>query len=66
MKKNTKKYKSDNTRNIDYVLIENKPSKEDENEMVSKIDNLLYGKIVYNKDLQKNDTLPSFKEVKDK
>jgi peptidyl-prolyl cis-trans isomerase D len=65
MKKNAKKYKSDNTRSIEYVLIENKPSDEDEKAMVSAINSVLYGKVVYNEKTQKNDTLPAFKDVTD-
>jgi len=37
MKKNQKKYKSDNTTAIDFVLFENKPTKEDELAISSKI-----------------------------
>ncbi len=37
MKKSPKKYKSDNTTSIDFVLVENKPSKEDEQAMLSSI-----------------------------
>ena len=40
MKKSPKKYKSDNTTSIDFVLFENKPSKEDELAMSSKINEL--------------------------
>jgi len=40
MKKSPKKYKSDNTTSIDFVLFENKPSKEDELGMSSKINEL--------------------------
>ena len=44
MKKNPKKFKSDNTRSLEYVLVENKPSKEDEAAMKSKIDGYVNGK----------------------
>ncbi|MCL9770683.1 peptidylprolyl isomerase [Flavobacterium sp. HXWNR69] len=37
MKKNSKKYKSDNTTSVDFILVENKPSKEDEQAMLSSI-----------------------------
>ncbi|OYQ34386.1 peptidylprolyl isomerase [Flavobacterium cyanobacteriorum] len=63
MKKNEKKYKSEPSRDIEYVLIENKPSKEDEAEMKSRIDALLAPRIVYNSETKKNDTLPGFREV---
>ncbi|MFN7045356.1 MAG: peptidylprolyl isomerase, partial [Flavobacterium sp.] len=37
MKKSPKKYKSDNTTSLEFVLVENKPSKEDEQSMLSSI-----------------------------
>jgi peptidyl-prolyl cis-trans isomerase D len=40
MKKSPKKYKSDNTTSIDFVLFENKPSKEDEQAMSAQINEL--------------------------
>lgn len=40
MKKSPKKYKSDNTTSVDFVIFENKPSKEDEVAMASKITEL--------------------------
>jgi peptidyl-prolyl cis-trans isomerase D len=64
MKNNAKKYKSENTTSIDYVLLENKPSKEDEAEMAKKINRLMFGQVVYNETTKTNDTLPSFREIK--
>lgn len=58
MKKNPKKYKHDNTRSLEFVLVENKPSVEDENAMKTKLDNVIKGGIVYVNG--KNDTIPSF------
>lgn len=63
MKKNEKKYKADETRDIEYVLIEEKASKEDENEIKNKINGLLSGSVVYNQATGKNDTLPGFKSA---
>ena len=63
IKKNSKRYKSDNTVNIDYVLFENKPSKEDEDGMTVSINNALYGKVQYNETTGKNDTLQGLKTV---
>jgi len=63
MKKNEKKYKADETREVEYVLIEDKASKEDENEIKTKINGLLSGRIVYNPTTAKNDTLPGFKSA---
>ncbi|HSD15268.1 MAG TPA: peptidylprolyl isomerase [Flavobacterium sp.] len=61
MKKNEKKYKSENSRDIEFVFIENKPSAADEAEMKTTINGLLSGRIVYNDKTGKNDTLPGFK-----
>jgi len=61
MKKNEKKYKSENSRDIEFVFIENKPSVEDEAEMKTTINGLLSGRVVYNDKTGKNDTLPGFK-----
>ncbi len=61
MKKNEKKYKADENREIEYVLVEEKASPEDENEVKSKINGLLNSRIVYNQATGKNDTLPGFK-----
>ncbi|HEX9151198.1 MAG TPA: SurA N-terminal domain-containing protein, partial [Flavobacterium sp.] len=43
MKKNEKKYKADESREVEYVLIEDKASAADENEVKSKINGLLSG-----------------------
>ncbi|MFZ4105940.1 peptidylprolyl isomerase [Flavobacterium sp.] len=61
IKKNEKKFKAEETREIEYVLIEDKPSASDETEMKSKINSLLSGSVVYNKETGVNDTIPSFK-----
>ncbi|MFT3795085.1 peptidylprolyl isomerase [Flavobacterium sp.] len=61
MKKNEKRYKADENRDVEYVLIQDKPSPEDENEIKAKINGLLSSRVVYNKETGKNDTLPGFK-----
>ena len=61
MKKNEKKYKADESREIEYVLIEDKASKEDEADVKSKITALLSGSVVYNAKTAKNDTVPGFR-----
>jgi len=63
MKKNEKKYKADENREIEYVLIEDKASPEDEAEIKAKINGLLSGSVVYNTKTGKNDTLPGFKSA---
>ncbi|WPR72547.1 peptidylprolyl isomerase [Flavobacterium sp. NG2] len=64
MKKNKKKFKSEETREIEYVLIEDKASKEDEAEVKAKITGLLSGSVVYNQATGKNDTLAGFRSAK--
>ncbi len=61
MKKNEKKYKAEESREIEYVLIEDKASTEDENEVKAKINGLLSGSVVYNQATAKNDTLQGFR-----
>ena len=61
MKKNSKRFKADETRSIEYVLIEDKPSKEDLAEVKSKITSLLSGSVVYNQATGKNDTVAGFR-----
>lgn len=63
MKKNEKKFKADATREIQYVLVEDKASKEDEAEIKSKLNSLLSGSVVYNAKTGKNDTLPGFRSA---
>ena len=63
MKKNEKKYKADETREIEYVLIEDKASPEDENEVKTTVNSLLNGRVVYNQATAQNDTLPGFRET---
>ena len=61
MKKNEKKFKADESREVEYVLIEDKASADDETEVKSKINGLLSGSVVYNQATGKNDTLPGFR-----
>ena len=64
IQKNEKKYKADETREVQYVLIEEKASVADENEIKNKVNQLLSGSIVYNQATAKNDTLPGFKNAR--
>lgn len=64
MKKNPKKYKFDNSRTLQFVVIDNKPSKEDEAAMKAKIEGLLKGGVVYNSKTSQNDTIPGFGAAK--
>lgn len=65
MKKNPKKYKSDNTRTLEFVVVENKPSKEDEVAMQTKLNAVLKGGVVFNSKTNKNDTIPGFASATD-
>ncbi|SEA61851.1 peptidyl-prolyl cis-trans isomerase D [Flavobacterium gillisiae] len=64
MKKNEKKFKADESREVEYVLIADKASKEDEAEVKAKITGLLSGSVVYNQATSKNDTLAGFRTTK--
>ncbi len=63
MKKNEKRYKADETREVEYVLIEDKASPADEAEVKTKINSLLSGSVVYNQVTSKNDTLQGFRST---
>jgi len=63
MKKNEKKYKAEESREVEYVLIEDKASTEDVAEVKTKINALLSGRVVYNTTTAKNDTLPGFRSA---
>lgn len=64
MKKNEKKFKADESREVEYVLIADKASKEDEAEVKAKITGLLSGSVVYNQATSKNDTVAGFRATK--
>lgn len=61
MKKDEKRYKAEESRSIEYVLVEDKASKEDIAEVKAKISSLLSGSVVYNQATGKNDTLAGFR-----
>ncbi|MEY4462042.1 MAG: hypothetical protein RLY98_582 [Bacteroidota bacterium] len=61
MKKNEKKYKADESREIEYVLLEDKASAQDEADVKAKIVALLSGSVVYNAKTVKNDTVAGFR-----
>ena len=63
MKKNEKKYKSEASRDLEFVLIENKPSAADEAEMKNEINSLLTAKVEFNEATKTNDTVPGFANV---
>ena len=65
MKTKEKKFKSEETRELDYVLISEKPSAADESEIKKNVDALLLPSVRYNKDTGKNDTIQGFRTVSD-
>ena len=64
MKKNEKKFKADESREIEYVLIEDKASPADEAEIKTKVNALLNGSVVYNQATGKNDTVAGLRTTK--
>ncbi|MDI9256507.1 peptidylprolyl isomerase [Flavobacterium sedimenticola] len=63
MKTKEKKFKSEETRELDYVMIQEKPSAEDEAEIKKNVDRLLVPSVTYNKETGKNDTIPGFRSA---
>jgi len=63
MRKNEKKYKAEESRELEYVIIDDKPSAEDLAEVKTSINAFLAPSTVYNKATGKNDTIPSFKSA---
>ena len=61
MRKDEKKYKADETREVQMVIIEDKPSTEDEAQVKADLQQLLIGKVEYVKETQKNDTVQGFR-----
>ncbi|MFZ4678741.1 MAG: peptidylprolyl isomerase [Flavobacterium sp.] len=65
MKTKEKKFKSEESRELDYVLISEKPSAADEAEIKKNVDALLLPSVRYNKETGKNDTIQGFRTVAD-
>lgn len=63
MKKNEKKYKAEASREIEYVLIEDKPSPADEKAVKDKVNALMNASVVYNAKTGKNDTVAGFRNT---
>lgn len=63
MKKNEKKYKADESRELEFVLIEDKPSAADEKVIKDKVNALLNSSVVYNATTGKNDTVAGFRNT---
>ena len=65
MKTKEKKFKSEESRELDYVLISEKPSTADEADIKKNVDALLLPSVRYNKETGKNDTIQGFKSATD-
>ena len=65
MKTKEKKFKSEESRELDYVLISEKPSASDEAEIKKNVDALLLPSVRYNKETGKNDTIQGFRSATD-
>lgn len=65
MRKNEKKWKADESRELEYVVLEDKPSADDEKEVNQSINALRSGRVVYNQNTGKNDSLPGFDKTSD-
>ncbi len=63
IKKNDKKFKSDATRGIDFVYIEEKPSSEDIKEVNDKMNTIINGKEVFDAASGTTKVLPAFKDA---
>lgn len=63
MKKREKRFKSEGTREIEYVVIQDKPSTQDMEEAKAKITALLSSSVVYNKETGTNDTVAGFRNT---
>jgi len=64
MEKNEKKYKSDETREIEFIVVADQPSESDKNEINQKLISLLTSRVVYNIETKSNDTIPGFRNAK--
>lgn len=63
MRKNEKKYKAEESRGLEYVLIEDKPSTEDEEEVKKTLTELMNQRVVFNEATGKNDTIGGFRSA---
>lgn len=63
MKKNPKRYKAEESREIEYVMIEDKASPADEKVIKDKVNGLLNASVVYNPATKKNDTVAGFRNT---
>ncbi len=63
VKKNSKRFKSEKARDIQYIVFPEEASTEDETEFRGMIEESLSGRARFNAETSTNDTLPGFREV---
>lgn len=57
-------FRSQPSRSVEYVFIENKPSEKDVETLKKEVNEIVKGRVVYNQATQKNDTLAGFASAK--
>ncbi|MDR0230430.1 MAG: SurA N-terminal domain-containing protein [Flavobacteriaceae bacterium] len=65
MKKHENQFKHDDTRELDFAFIANKPSEKDKETIKETVLGYLNPTVQYNATTRKNDTIPGFKSIKD-
>ncbi|WP_298148116.1 peptidylprolyl isomerase [Flavobacterium sp.] len=64
MRKDQKRFKAEENIELEYILVEDKPSAEDEAEVKNAINSLMAPRVELNEETGKNDTIPSFMNAK--
>lgn len=65
MKKYPRRYKADETRELEFVIIRDEASEDDKNEIRNRLSALLRPRVILNKETSQTDTVPGFAQVKD-
>lgn len=65
VKKHPKQFKTTPSRQVEYVFVENKPSKTDEDQVKQLVEDLLQPSVVFNSQTGKNDTISGFAKATD-
>jgi len=63
MNKRKKKYKGEESRDFEYILVETKASDDDIREIEDRVASLLEPKIIYNEIAKENETIPGFAQI---
>jgi len=64
MNKNEKKYKAEETREIEFITINDDATDGDKNDIKARLEGLLNSRVVYNNETNINDTVPGFSATK--